>query len=60
MAKKVESVEVEQTFAKEQLLKSKRYQDSVDLVGALLVDGQSYTLNEVDNLVDKFLKGKVQ
>lgn len=31
-----------------------------DLIGALLEDGKTYTLNEVDALIEKFMKGKVR
>ena len=30
------------------------------LIGALLEDGKTYTLNEVDALIEKFMKGKVR
>lgn len=46
-------------FTKAQLMASKKYQHNVDLVDALLVDGKSYTLDEVDKLIDNFMKGKV-
>ena len=46
-------------FTKDQLMASKKYQHNVDLVDALLVDGKSYTLDEVDKIIDNFLKGKV-
>lgn len=47
-------------YSKEQLAASQRYAARRDLIGALLVDGKSYTLNEVDALIEKYLKGKVR
>lgn len=47
-------------YTKEQLVASKRYVDRRDLVSALLEPGKAYTLNEVDMLIDKFMKGKVK
>ena len=46
-------------FSKEQLLKSKRYQDRVDLLSALLLEEKSYTLEEADAVIENFLKRKV-
>jgi len=45
---------------KEQLLTSKRYANRRDLIGALLDPGKTYTLDEVDALIEKFKKGKVK
>lgn len=47
-------------YTKEQLATSQRYAARRDLISALLVDGKSYTLNEVDALIEKYLKGKVR
>ncbi|NFG22690.1 hypothetical protein FDF11_08280 [Clostridium botulinum] len=51
--------EEELKFTKEQIIKGKRYRYQRDLISALLVDGNSYSLNEVNELIDKFEKGKV-
>lgn len=67
MAKETEKVEnaekVEQTFevkfSKKQLVNSARYKDSIDLVNTVLEDGKEYSLVEVDELIEKYLKGKV-
>ena len=55
-----EVAETEPIFDKEQILKSKRFKESVDLVGALLVSGKSYTLTEVDGLIEKFKKKEIK
>ena len=47
-------------FTKAQLVASQRYVHRRDLIGALLEDGKTYTLNEVDALIEKFVKGKVR
>lgn len=47
------------TYKKEQLVASKRYANRRDLIRALLEDGKAYTLNEVDGLIEKYMKGKV-
>ena len=46
-------------FTREQLAASKRYAQRRDLVTALLEPGKRYTLAEVDGLIEKFMKGKV-
>lgn len=58
-AKKVENEKsaAEATFTKEQLLNSKKYANRRDALAALLVDGKTYTLKQVDSLLDKFFKG---
>lgn len=60
--KKVEGEEVLEnvTFSKEQILSSKRYRDKKDLVNVLLKNEKSYSLDQVDDLIDKFMKGKVK
>lgn len=47
-------------YSKEQLIRSARYMRRRDLLGALLQDDKAYTLEEVDALVDNFMKGKVK
>lgn len=47
------------TYTKDQILLSERYVKRRDLINALLDDGREYTLEEVDAMMDRFLKGKV-
>ena len=47
-------------FTKAQWVAAQRYAHRRDLSGALLEDGKTYTLNEVDALIEKFMKGKVR
>lgn len=46
-------------FTKEQLLLSKRYIDRTDLLNVLLEAERPYSLEEVDGLIEEFMKGKV-
>lgn len=47
-------------FIKEALVNSKRFRDRRDLVSALLQDGAEYTVSEVEDMIAKYLKGKVK
>lgn len=46
-------------FTRKQLLAFKRYQGRGDLLSTLLADGRTYTMKEVDSIMNKFLKGQV-
>lgn len=60
MAKKTEKIEQSPvSYTKEQILWSKKYANRRDVLGAILEDDKQYTLTEVDTLLDKFMKGKV-
>lgn len=61
MAKKKEAASAasEPKFAKEVLVTSKRFIDKRDLVSAVLEDGVEYSIAEVDAMIEKFMKGKV-
>lgn len=48
------------TFTKEQIVNAKRYRQDIDIVNALLDDGKTYTLAEVDNIIERFKKGSVK
>ena len=47
-------------FTRQQVLASARYKNRRDLVAALLDEGKTYTIAEVDQMVDQFMKGKVK
>lgn len=47
-------------FSKRKVLTLKRYANRRDLLSALLKDGENYTLEQVDNLISDFMKGKVK
>lgn len=46
-------------FSKQQLVESRKYANRRDLLKALLTDGKTYTIAEVDAAIEKFMKGKV-
>lgn len=56
----VKETKVRITFTKEKILKCKRYEDRIDLLGVLLNETKAYTFDEVDALIEKFMKGKVK
>ena len=47
-------------YSKEQLAASERYATKRDIISALLENGKTYTLDEVDALIEKYMKGKVR
>jgi len=49
----------EQKFSKSQLVRCGKYHDRRDLVDALLDDSEKYTMEQVDNMIEEFMKGKV-
>jgi hypothetical protein len=49
----------EATFTKQQLISSKKYAEKKDLLNALLADDRSYSMPEVEEILNNFLKGKV-
>ena len=57
--KKVEVKQVEDTYSKEQIVKSKRFANYVDLLNATLKDNKKYTLNQVEEIIINYMKGKV-
>ena len=46
-------------YSKEQILNSKKYTNRRDALGVILADKKKYTKEEVDSLLDKFMKGMV-
>ena len=69
MAKKKENVEAVKaetkveaakvlTFSKKQFLASNKFAKRKDLVNALLKDDESYSVKEVEDLINDFLYGK--
>ena len=61
--KKTEEIKQETVssfYKKEQILASKKYKHRRDALNVILSDKKEYTLEEVDSLLDKFMKGKVR
>lgn len=46
-------------FRKQKILTLARYAARRDLLSALLAEGKDYTLEQVDGLIQEFMKGKV-
>lgn len=44
-------------YSKEKILATLRYKGRVDLLGVLLKNGKSYTFEEVDKIIENFMKG---
>lgn len=51
---------VENKFSKEQLAASERFRDRRDIVEALLVNGELYTVRAVEEKIESYMKGKVK
>ena len=49
----------ETKYTKEQLINSDVFSSKRDLLTALLIDGESYTVKETEEMIKKYLKGKV-
>jgi hypothetical protein len=58
VSKKSES-KTENRFTKQQVLESKQFTNK-DLINAILEDGKTYTLKEVETEINKYLKRKVK
>lgn len=52
-------IKQEDKFTKEQILASKKYSNRRDALGVILKDDGLYSIEQVDELLTKFLKGKV-
>ena len=50
----------ETLFTKEQILASNKYANKKDVCNTVIPDNFHGTLNEVDVLIEKFMKGKVK
>lgn len=56
----VKEPKVKITFTKAKILNCKRYEHRVDLLNVLLDESKAYTFDEVDDIIEKFMKGKVK
>lgn len=60
MATKKTVIKQETLFNKEQILTSNKYADKKDVCNTVIPDDFHGTLNEVDVLIENFMKGKVK
>lgn len=47
-------------FRKEQLIKSKKYEDKRDILNVILEDKELYSISKVDEMIEVFLKEEVE
>lgn len=52
--------EVEVKFSKNQLLAAKRFSGKRDILEALLSADETYTVKTVEQMIEKYMKGKVK
>ncbi len=50
----------ENMFSKEQLVYSERFRDRRDLLEALLLPGEQYTIRQAEQMMEKYKKGRVK
>lgn len=51
--------DAEEKFTKIQLVKSKRFEDRRDILSALLDNDTEYTIAQAEDVINKYLKGRV-
>lgn len=57
--KRVSGAMEESHYTKQQILSAEKYCRQRDLLGALLEESKMYSTDEVERLIQKFMKGKV-
>lgn len=55
-----EPEKIEKLFSKEQLLAAERFQERKDVVNALLSPDKQYTVEAVEQMIEKYMKGQVK
>lgn len=55
-----EPEKIENKFSKEQLLAAKRFEGRKDIVNALLSPDKQYTVEAVEQMIEKYMKGQVK
>ena len=59
-AKSEAAESLENKFPKKQLLAAKQFRSRRDLINALLNEKEQYTIKEVEDKIENYLKGKVR
>lgn len=54
------SQKVENLFSKQQLLSAERFRNRKDIVNALLSHDKQYTIEDVERMISKYMKGQVR
>lgn len=60
MAKKEPMQEAVSKYSKEQILASNKYYNRHDVINAIWTDGSEKSIEEVDDMIEKFMKGMVK
>lgn len=60
MPKKDVDIKSEAKFTKEQIINSKKFKNRIDLIKVILKDNKTYTIDEVQKEIDKFMKRRVK
>lgn len=55
-----EPEKIEKLFSKEQLFAAERFQERKDIVNALLSPDKQYTVETVEQMIEKYMKGQVK
>ena len=55
-----EPEKIEKLFSKEQLLAAERFQERKDIVNALLSPDKQYSVEAVEQMIEKYMKGQVK
>lgn len=55
-----DGLNVGRLFSKEQLLAAERFQGRKDIVNALLSPDKEYTVEAVEQMIEKYMKGQVK
>lgn len=55
-----EPEKIEKLFSKEQLLAAERFQERKDIVNTLLSPDKQYTVEAVEQMIEKYMKGQVK
>lgn len=55
-----EPEKIEKLFSKEQLLAAERFQERKDIVNALLSPDKQCTVETVEQMIEKYMKGQVK
>lgn len=55
-----EPEKIEKLFSKEQLLAAEHFQERKDIVNALLSPDKQYTVEAVEQMIEKYMKGQVK
>jgi hypothetical protein len=58
-SEQTEKVEPVITFSKDKILTAKKYANRKDILGELLEDGKDYSFEQVDGLINDYMKRKV-